>query len=152
MVTVGALPLCASVKFDHQFAPSESLVKGPEKQYRDDICLNGNWQFEPVDLPKGFREGIDPAPSLPLPRDGRWENVPIRVPSPWNVNSFGDRKGLGGDFRAYPSYPAAWEKVEMGWLRRTIVVPGRWKKDRVILHFGAAAGDLRILVNGKDAG
>src|ERR1700736_2120413 len=77
IVTVGALPLCAAVKFDHQFAPSESLVKGPEKQYRDDICLNGNWQFEPVDLPTGFREGIDPAPSLPLPRDGHWENVPI---------------------------------------------------------------------------
>jgi len=62
MVTVGVLPLCAAVKFDHQFAPSDSFVKGPEGQYCDDICLNGNWQFEPVDLPKGFREGIDPAP------------------------------------------------------------------------------------------
>jgi hypothetical protein len=140
------------VKFDHQFAPSESFVKGPERQYRDDICLNGNWQFEPVDLPKGFREGIDPAPSLPLPSDGSWDKVPIRIPSPWNVNSFGDRKGLGGDFRDYPSYPAAWETVKMGWLRRTVFVPGRWQGDRIILHFGAAAGDLRILINGKDAG
>lgn len=152
MITFVVLPLCASVKFDRPFAPSDSFVKGPESQYRDNICLNGNWQFEPVDLPKGFREGTDPAPSLPLPSDGKWEKVPIRIPSPWNVNSFGDRQGLGGDFRAYPSYPAAWEKVEMGWLRRTVLVPERWKGDRVILHFSAAAGDLRILINGKDAG
>jgi beta-galactosidase len=40
----------------------------------------------------------------------------------------------------------------MGWLRRTVRVPVEWKGDRVLLHFGAVAGDVRILVNGKDAG
>jgi beta-galactosidase/beta-glucuronidase len=58
----------------------------------------------------------------------------------------------GRDFRIFPSYPAAWESVEMGWLRRTVQVPSGWKGDRVLLHFAAVAGDVRILVNGKDAG
>jgi beta-galactosidase len=103
-------------------------------------------------LPKNFHEGVDPAPELPLPAPSAWERVPVKVPSPWDVNSFANRRGLGGDFRTFPSYPAAWESVEMGWLRRTVRVPIEWKGDRVPLHFAAVAGDVRILVNGKDAG
>ncbi len=142
----------ASTAFKHAFAPTGSFVPPPEQPYRHDLCLNGSWQFQPVALPKNFHEGVDPAPELPLPVPSAWEAVPVKVPSPWNVNSFANRRGLGGDFRTFPSYPAAWESVEMGWLRRTVRVPGDWKGDRVLLHFAAVAGDVRILVNGKDAG
>ena len=142
----------ASTEFKHAFAPTGSFVALPEQQFRHDLCLNGSWQFQPIALPKNFHEGTDPAPELPLPAPSAWETVPVRVPSPWNVNSFADRRGQGGDFRTYPSYPAAWESVEMGWLRRTVQVPADWKGERILLHFGAVAGDVRILVNGKDAG
>ena len=140
----------ASTDFKHAFAPSTSFVSPPEQPYRHDICLNGSWQFQPVALPKNFREGVDPAPQLPLAVASAWETVSVKVPSPWNVNSFANRSGLGGDFRTYPSYPAAWESVEMGWLRRTVQVPADWKGERILLHFAAVAGDARILVNGKD--
>jgi hypothetical protein len=142
----------ASTEFKHAFAPTAPFVPPPEQPFRHDLCLNGSWQFQPVALPKSFHEGVDPAPELPLPVPAAWETVPVKVPSPWNVNSFANRRGLGGDFRTFPSYPAAWESVEMGWLRRTVRVPVEWKGDQVLLHFGAVAGDVRILVNGKDAG
>jgi Glycosyl hydrolases family 2/Glycosyl hydrolases family 2, sugar binding domain/Glycosyl hydrolases family 2, TIM barrel domain len=142
----------AATEFHHAFAPTGPYVPAPEQPYRHDLCLDGSWQFQPVTLPNNFHEGVDPAPELPLPVASAWETVPVKVPSPWNVNSFAERRGLGGDFRTFPSYPAAWESVEMGWLRRTVRIPLDWKGDRVLLHFAAVAGDVRILINGKDAG
>ena len=134
------------------FAPGRMFVQGEEKPYRDDLCLNGLWQFEPVALPAGFKEGVDPAPALPALDQAGWDKTPIRIPSPWNVNSFADRNGQGGDFRCYPSYPAAWETCKMGWLRKTFLIPGGWKGRRIKLHFEAAAGDVQVLVNGIAVG
>ena len=31
--------------FTRKFAPQEGLIKSVEKPYRDEICLNGSWQF-----------------------------------------------------------------------------------------------------------
>jgi hypothetical protein len=64
----------------------------------------------------------------------------------WNVNNFADRNGKGGDFRAFPSYPASWETVKMGWLRRTFTVPDGWKGRRILPHFAAVAGDVQVRV------
>ena len=151
----GISSVFAQAKFDHPFAPSETWVKTPEKPFRDDICLNGAWQFQPVALPAHFKIAVDAPPDLPPPRADGWEKVPLRVPSPWNVNAFaqpGGLKGQGGDFRCYPSYPEAWENVKMGWIKRSFDVPPLWKGKRVLIHVAAAAGDLQFLVNGKDAG
>ena len=134
------------------FAPSDRLVQSAEKPYRDDLCLNGLWQFQPVALPAGFKEGIDPTPALAAMNDNGWEKTPIRIPSPWNVNSFGNKDGQGGDFRCYPSYPLAWENCKMGWLKKKFTVPAGWKGRRIQLHFEAVAGDAVIMVNGKKAG
>lgn len=142
----------SSTEFAHPFAPTSSFVPPPEQPFRHDLSLNGSWQFQPIALPKNFQEGVDPAPDLPMPSPSAWETVPVKVPSPWNVNSFADRRGLGGDFRTYPSYPKAWESVEMGWLRHIVRIPADWKGDRILLHFAAVAGDIHILVNGKEAG
>ena len=140
------------IDFAGEFAPSESWVKAPEKPLRDDICLNGSWQFQPVALPPDFRQGSDPAPALPPPSVDAWDVTPLKVPSAWNANSFADEKGQGGDFRVYPSYPRAWENAKMGWLRRSFTVPASWKGRRVLIHFAAAAGDLQFEINEKDAG
>jgi hypothetical protein len=142
----------ATTQFAAAFAPTDTFVRAPERSFRHDLCLNGAWQFQPVALPANFREGVDPAPQLPLPTTIAWEKMPVKVPSPWNVNSFANRRNEGGDFHTFPSYPAAWETIEMGWLRRSFRVPSDWKGDRLILHFAAAAGDIRVLINGKEAG
>jgi hypothetical protein len=134
--------------FDGTFAPSEDWVKPVERPYRESLCLNGLWQFQPVALPSNFREGQDPAPELPVPTE-HWEKVPIRIPSPWNVNSYAEVKGLGGDFRCYPSYPREWESAKMGWLRKTFTVPADWKGRRIQVRFSAVAGDAHVMVNGR---
>lgn len=149
-----ALSLFASaqrLEYPGVFAPSESLVKPSEKPYREDICLNGAWQFQPIKLPSNFREGVDPAPKLPRMQD-HWEQTPLRVPSGWNVNSFADRDGQGGDFRTFPSYPEEWESIKMGWLRKKFTVPGKWQGKHFVMHFDAVAGDAEIMINGKSAG
>jgi beta-galactosidase len=40
------------VEFARDFAPSGGWVKIVEQPFRQDICLNGRWQFQPVPLPK----------------------------------------------------------------------------------------------------
>lgn len=147
LIHYGQRTVCKDV-----FAPSNRLVQQAEKPYREDICLNGLWQFQPVSLPAGFKEGIDAAPALTAMEDNAWDNTPIRIPSPWNVNSFANKDNQGGDFRCYPSYPVAWENCKMGWLRKKFTIPAGWKDKRVQLHFEAVAGDAVIIVNGKPVG
>lgn len=150
LITINAFS--QRVEYKGIFSPLQSLVNPAEKPYREDICLNGSWQFQPVELPANFREGHDAAPELPPMQDGKWDTTPIRIPSPWNVNSFADMNGLGGDFRTYPSYPKSWENIKMGWLKREVDIPANWKDKRVLIHFEAVAGDAQLLVNGKPAG
>jgi hypothetical protein len=138
--------------FSSEFAPTENWVKPAEKPYRQELCLNGSWQFQPQKLPQDFKEGYDAPPKLTDVKADGWDKVAIRIPSPWNVNSFADKNGLGGDFRAFPSYPASWEQVKMGWLGKKVNVPASWKGQRIVLHFEAVAGDVRIVLNGKEVG
>jgi len=86
--------------FSHEFAPSDDHVKFMERPYRDDICLNGSWNFYPVDHAEKLSRLDIMNPSVPS--DPSWETTKLKVPSPWNVNSFA--KGDGGDFVTYPSY------------------------------------------------
>lgn len=139
------------VTFPRQFAPAEGRVAPVEKPYRSEICLNGSWQFQPIALPaSSFRPNAGTPPALPAPQRDGWDKQPIKIPSPWNVNAF--NQGDGGDFRAYPSYPAAWSSVQMGWLRRMVTVPANWKGKRLRLRFDAIAGNADIYVNGKKVG
>lgn len=137
--------------FNDVFAPEGVNTTKAEQPYRDRICINGLWDFQPVSLPDKFREGVDPVPALGSV-SSNWSATKIRIPSPWNANSFADKNGQGGDFRNYPSYPKEWEQVKMGWLRKKISIPSSWKGKMVQLHFEAVAGDAEIFVNGKPAG
>ena len=135
------------IVFQRAFAPSEGGVKAPEAAYRQEICLNGSWRFQPIPVPTEYKPNQGDAPTLPPPAPGRWEKTALKVPSPWNVNAF--NRDDGGDFRCYPSYPQAWDTVEMGWLERSFRVPAAWKGKRLLLHFEAVAGDAVVSVNGK---
>jgi beta-galactosidase len=138
----------AQVQFNHEFAPHEGLIKDLEKPQRDEICLNGTWQFMPVHLPEGVT--LEQIKSPELPSTSNWEQTPYKVPSPWNVNGF-ETNG-GGDFRSFPSYPEEWNNVKSGWIRKTVKVPANWNDNRVILHFEAVAGYAKVFVNGNEIG
>lgn len=126
------------IPFPRAFAPQEGKVAAIERPSRTEQCLNGSWDFQPV------------TNDLPAPIADKWETTKVKVPSPWNVNAFPVESRLGGDFRAYPSYPERWEKVQAGWLRRSFDVPMTRVGKRLILRFDAVAGDARVLINGKE--
>jgi beta-galactosidase len=146
--------------FPRAFAPSEMWAKLVEHPFRQDICLNGLWQFQPVPVPGDWSRDTGTPPALPAPSDGNWETTPIKIPSPWNVNTWGSGRDAGsGTGHPYwpssiyfPSYPASWDGVEMGWLRRSFLVPMAWSGKRIVLHFEAVGGNAQIYVNGHMAG
>ena len=132
LVGLHAALLGAGVRFPGRFAPSEGLTNRLEKPYRDEICLNGYWQFQ-----AGAED------------QGNWDAVRIKIPSPWNVNGFAWNGLEGPDHRDYPSYPAAWNSVREAWMQRTVRVPADWAGDRIFLHFEAVAGKTQVFVNGE---
>ena len=133
--------------FNDVFAPQEGYLRGPEKGIREEICLNGKWDFQPVAVPSSYERNRGEAPVLPQPTTSGWDNVKIRIPSPWNANSFAREQGP--DHYDFPSYPKEWENVEMGWLRKEVDVPSSWTGKQIKLHFEAVAGFAEVYVNGK---
>lgn len=133
--------------FHHDFAPSEDRTTSLERPFRDDICLNGSWKFFPERNVRNLSKDQlrDPA----LPKSFSWENMAVKIPSPWNINSFAQG---GGDFVTYPSYPKDWDTVRAGWLMRKFSYKKEWKGKRLVLHFDAVAGYTQIIVNGKKVG
>ncbi len=120
----------AQFVFNRPFAPSEGFVPALEKPYRDEICLNGMWEFR-------------------ANTDKEWDKTKIRIPSPWNVNSFSNENLEGPDHRNYPSYPERWDSIADAWMRKTVTVPQDWNDDRIILHFEAVAGRTEVFVDGR---
>lgn len=139
---------CLLTIFSHPFAPSEGLVNRLEKEHRKEICLNGRWQFQAVPVPESWEYGKGNPPELPMPSPERWESSLIKIPSPWNVNSFAKHNLEGPDHRDFPSYPQAWDNVRMAWMRKTVHIPQDWAGQRLILHFEAVAGFAEVYVNG----
>jgi hypothetical protein len=134
--------------FNHPFAPQKGLISKIEQPYREEVCLNGSWQFMPVKIEGNT--SFDKIKNPDIPNKFTWENTPYKVPSPWNVNSFSS--GGGGDFIAYPSYPKTWDNIRAGWVRRTIKVPSNWDHSIIKLHFEAVAGFTKVFVNGHHVG
>ena len=122
--------------------------------------MNGRWQFQPIAVPAAHIRDLGVAPELPAAEEARWESVPIKIPSPWNVNTWGAGRDAGAGTAHpywpssvyYPSYPRHWDQVEMGWLKASFRVPASWGDRRIILHFEAVAGHAQVIVNGRKAG
>lgn len=132
----------AQQTYNHVFNPIKGFVNETEKPYRDELCLSGKWQFMPVyetDMAKFVK-----------PSSFNWDAVPLKVPSPWNVNAY--TNGEGGDFNTFPSYPKAWEQAQMSWMRKEFVLPENWTGKQKKLHFEAIAGFVKIYVNGQFVG
>jgi len=121
------------------FNPMQGLVNKEEREWRQDLCLNGRWEFMPVYEAK--------ASDFVLPSTFRWEPVPIKIPSPWNVNAY--TNGTGGDFLTYPSYPDQWKEAKIGWMKKTFSIPADWTGKELILHFESVMGKALVYVNGQ---
>lgn len=135
--------------YNHTFAPGEGLVNRYEKPQRQELCINGLWEFQGVSLPADYKQGKGIAPELSKPAENAWDQVKIKIPSPWNVNSFANRDLAGPDHRNYPSYPESWDNVKMAWMKKTVTVPADWSDKTIKLHFEAIAGFAEVYVNDK---
>ncbi len=110
------------------------------------ICLNGLWDFSAKS---------DKVSVLP----DAWEEEQIKVPSPYNINSFagpreknirGDAyRVYGGDFRLYPEYPEGWESLTCGFYRRKVFVPLESVGKRLFLRFDGLSYHSAVYVNGR---
>jgi len=134
--------------FEGEFAPQDGLVSSVEKPYREEICLNGLWEFQGMELPRDWKRNQGVAPELPPAKADGWDDVKIKIPSPWNVNGY--QRSDGPDHRDFPSYPDAWEKFKMAWMKKTVAVPADWQGKQLILHFEAVAGQTVVLVSGTE--
>ncbi|MGH7952875.1 MAG: glycoside hydrolase family 2 protein, partial [Limisphaerales bacterium] len=139
----GLSTFAQGVQFNRTFAPQDGLVCRYEELLRQEICLNGRWLFQ--------GDQNTAIPDETIPQLGNWDQTEIKIPSPWNVNRFFEGQS-GGDFRAYPSYPKEWENARAAWMEKTVSVPKNWDGKRIILYFGAVAGDMTVYVNGKRVG
>ena len=135
------------VEFSGEFAPSDGFVRGPEIGIRQELCLNGYWDFQPVYSPdknvKTRPYGIDAsdvAVDLPSPTENGWDAVKIKIPSEWT------------SVEEYSSYPDAWRQARMGWLRKEFEVPSGWDGKRIVLRFQAVGGDCKVFLNGERIG
>ena len=141
-----------AVEFTERFAPHQGLVCDYEKPFRQELCLNGKWQFQPVEIPRGYQWDTGTAPELSLPEGHQWEEVPVKVPSAWNVNMWGMWRDPGKYDPIplyFPSYPDTWRHVSMGWLSKDFRVPDSFKGKRLILHFDGVAGESKVIINGN---
>lgn len=134
--------------YPFRFAPHEGLVNRTEKQWRDEVCLNGYWDFQPVAVPDSYRQGAGVPPALTMPTEDGWSDVRIKIPSPWNINSFVYSNLEGPDHRNYPSYPKEWADVKMAWMKKTVSIPSGWEDKIIKLYFEAVAGNAEVYVNG----
>jgi beta-galactosidase len=147
-------------EFNGDFAPAEGWIKSLENEFRYEICLNGLWQFQAVSVPDGWQPNRGTPPELPPPKDDAWEQTPIKIPSAWNVNTWGNGRHVGAgtdrpyfpDSVYYPSYPEHWDGVRMAWMKRSFTLPNNFTGKRILLHFEAVSGMAEIYVNGKKTG
>ncbi|MDR0506441.1 MAG: beta-galactosidase [Dysgonamonadaceae bacterium] len=146
------------ILFQREFSPSEGLVNKYEKKFREEVCLNGYWDVQIMNVPIDWEEGNGIAPILSKAIDTKWDKTPIKIPSPINVNNWGAGQDVGEGTNSpyapssvyYPSYPKYWKDARMGWLRKNVTVPPEWKTKRIVLHFEAVAGECVVYINGRE--
>lgn len=121
------IPPIASADHANKLDTSSGIAKR-------NINLNRQWQLQPA------RDDL-----LFFPDPQAWDETPIKIPSPWNVNRFNKVEG-GPDYVFFPSYPESWEELEAAWLRTNVWIPPLenqpWR-----LHFEAVMYSAEVYVN-----
>ena len=117
----------------------------------ENISLNGIWKFNFNDQAEGrpadfYTKGYD---------DSSWGKIP--VPGIWELNGYGDpvytsrNYAWEGNYKNNPPYPPV-ERNHVGQYRRTFEVYEEWAGKDIFLHIGSAISNVRVWINGKEAG
>lgn len=121
-------------------------LQGAERQknsYREQICMNGLWQFFPL-------QGEKTSNGIPAKGSGWcWFKVPGAWPCPRGEN-------FAGNSQAIITSPFAPEidqlKLNEAWYRREFEIPEEWSGRRIVLNFTMLQTKAKVLVDGKNAG
>ena len=115
------------------------------------VSLRGMWKFHLNPSPEGRLQGFE-APSYD---DASWGEIP--VPGLWELNGWLDPMYLNigypwrGHYNNNPPYPPL-ERNCVGDYRRSFDIPASWEGKQVCLFIGSATSNVRVWVNGKEAG
>lgn len=115
------------------------------------LSLHTTWKFQMAQTPQSrsldfFKAGVD---------DSSWGSMP--VPGMWQLNGYGDPLYINidyawrGHYEDNPPIPAS-EHNYVGQYRQSFFVPADWKGSDIVLVIGSATSNLRVWVNGKEAG
>lgn len=148
------------IVFNRDFSPAEGFISNHEKPFRQEVCLNGYWNIQLINVPPDWKHGLGIPPELQLPNDANWEETQIKIPSPVNVNNWGGGQnvGEGSEFPYapsslyFPSYPKKWVDAKLVWLQKVIRIPNNWSDKRIILHFDAVGGECTVYINRHKVG
>ena len=115
------------------------------------LMLNGTWNFN-------WNEDMNARPadfhSLAY-EDSGWDTIP--VPGMWELNGYGDPVYLNvgyawrGQYANNPPFPADWHNY-VGQYRKTFTLDENWSGKDIFLHIGSATSNVRVWINGKEAG
>ena len=115
------------------------------------LSLNGTWKFNWNESVEGRLQGFQ-AVSFD---DSAWDSIP--VPGIWELNGYGDPVYLNvgyawrGHYENNPPYPPV-ERNYVGQYRRTFELDPSWLGRQICLCIGSATSNVRVWVNGKEAG
>ena len=142
------LPLAARAQvFEENRLPMRAHFQNDDKT----LSLNGTWKFHWYASPAErsadfFKPGVD---------DSAWDNIP--VPGLWEFYGYQDPMylNIGYAWRGHftgnpPEVPQ--EHNYVGQYRRTFTVSPDWKGMDIILHIGSATSNVRVWINGREAG
>ncbi len=115
------------------------------------LSLHGIWKF------KGYETPADRTPDFYAPGTDTsdWGEMP--VPGMWELNGFGDPVYLNigyawrGHYDNNPPYVPT-EHNRVGHYLRTFTLPASWAGKDILLHIGSATSNVRVWINGREAG
>lgn len=109
------------------------IVKLSDGNGRENMLLNGNWEFQLDSTNIGISQRW-------FAENSRYTNQ-INVPGSWQAQGFGKPSG---NLRNHYSGVA--------WYRRTVAIPEKWKGKRIILNIEGAHRVTQLYVNNTDMG
>lgn len=115
------------------------------------LSIHGMWKFKWNETPESRLRDFYAVDT----DDSGWDKMP--VPGIWEMNGYGDPLYVNigycwkGQFENNPPFVPS-EKNHVGQYRRNFIIPSDWEGKQIVLHVGSATSNLRVWINGHEAG